>query len=440
MEISNAILEKGKAISTATLHEAAGRRGALPSEIKPVEPSMHACGPALTVRPASGDNLPLHQAIYRALPGTVLVVDCGAGDEFGYWGEIMTVAAMQRGIAGLVITGGVRDSSRIAELGFAVFSGRLCIQGTAKDPLAGGEIGEPIQIGDVRIESGDLIVADADGVLALPAADAAAAMAAALQRDAEEEAIMTRLRAGATTLELYSLPPYKGDPATVSAVAKDDLVARLARLDACAISDALDRAECPGAALGLFALSSTRRIVGRAVTVQLGPADGRPATRHLCTAAVDASGPGAVIVIAHHGRTDVSGWGGVLSSAAAHRAVEGVVIDGACRDIDESRELDFPVYGRCTVPLTARGRIIEYDWNTPVDIAGISVSPGDLVIADGSGVVFIPQENAETIITVAESIAHKERLMVADTLAGRPVSEVMGTDYENLLKRGQGDG
>src|SRR5271163_2156068 len=133
-----------------------------------------------------------------------------------------------------------------------------------------------------------------------------------------------------------------------------ELVARLAKLDSCAVSDALDRARLAGVVFGLQQLSTTQRIAGVAVTVQLGTDDGRKVKRHLCTAAVEASGPANIIVIAHNGRTDVAGWGGILSLAASARQVAGVVIDGACRDLDESRELRLPLYGRNAVPVTAR--------------------------------------------------------------------------------------
>ena len=217
----------------------------------------------------------------------------------------------------------------------------------------------------------------------------------------------------------------------------DEQVRQLQALDSCAISDALDRLGLKGAALGLAQLSTTRRIVGRAVTVQLGPDDGRASKRHLCTAAVESSGAGDVIVIAHHGRVDAAGWGGILSLAASVRQVEGAVIDGACRDLDESRELQLPVYGRAAVPVTARGRVIEYDWNVPVEMVGVGVTPGDLVLADGSGVVFIPADRADEVLALAGTIARRESLMAADVRAGKPVSEMIGTTYENLLKEAQ---
>ena len=212
------------------------------------------------------------------------------------------------------------------------------------------------------------------------------------------------------------------------------LVDRLAKLDACAVSDALDRAGRQGVALGLLALSADKRIVGEAITVQLGPDDGRASKRHLCTAAVEAAGPGKVIVIAHNGRTDVAGWGGLLSLGATLRGVEGVVIDGACRDLDESREFGLAVYGKGSIPTTARSRIIETDFDVAVSVCGVEVKPNDLVIADASGVVFIPGDIAEEIVTVAETIAQREKLMAADLRAGKAISQVMGSNYETMLR------
>lgn len=216
----------------------------------------------------------------------------------------------------------------------------------------------------------------------------------------------------------------------------DDLVQRLARLDACAVSDAMDAAGVTSAVLGIRALSTDQRIAGRAVTVRLGPDIGVKSKRHLCTAAVEASGPGSVIVVANEGRTDVSGWGGILSLAAKQSGVEGVIVDGACRDLDESREMGLPVYARASVAVTARGRVVEEDWNIPITCAERTVAPGDYVIADASGVVFVPADIAPAIIIAAERIAARERLMAADVRAGKPVSEVMGSSYENMLTEG----
>jgi regulator of RNase E activity RraA len=201
----------------------------------------------------------------------------------------------------------------------------------------------------------------------------------------------------------------------------DQLLRRLGKLDSSAVSDALDRFQLHGVSLLLTALSAPKRIVGAAVTVKLGQADAHRAVRHLCTAAVDASGPGCVVVIDHSGRTDV----------------EGVVIDGACRDLDETRELGLTLYGRCAVPVTARGRIVEKAWNVAVQIDGVEVQPGDLVIADASGVVFIPIARAAEIVQIAEQIVDRERQMGEAVRAGQSVADVMGATYETMLSGGQ---
>lgn len=200
------------AVGTASLHEAAGRTGALPAVIRPIHEGMRVVGAALPVRSPSGDNLWLHRAIYTADHGDVLVVDTGAGCEHGYWGEVMTVAAQQRGIAGLVITGGIRDSAALVTRGFPTFAGAVSVRGTTKNPDGDGAVGEAVRIGDVVVRRGDLVLADDDGVVVLPAADAARAIEAAERRDSAEAGILARLRGGDTTLDIYGLPKDRTVP------------------------------------------------------------------------------------------------------------------------------------------------------------------------------------------------------------------------------------
>lgn len=215
----------------------------------------------------------------------------------------------------------------------------------------------------------------------------------------------------------------------------DALLARLAALDSCACSDAMDRLGLAGVAHGLRSLTVARRVTGRVITVALGPAGSATAGggRHLGTAAIEAAQPGDVIVVAAGGRVDAAGWGGVLSLAATMRGVRGVIVDGACRDVDDAATLGLPVYALAAVPATARGRQAEIGWNTPVQVAGIAVVPGDLVVADGSGVVFVPAGRAADVIAAAEQIAAKEAAMARRLRAGEPASAVLSADYEQLL-------
>ncbi|MBO0825724.1 MAG: RraA family protein [Actinobacteria bacterium] len=215
------------------------------------------------------------------------------------------------------------------------------------------------------------------------------------------------------------------------------LLGRLAALDACACSDAMDQLGMAGVAYGLRPLTVARRVAGPVITVALGPAasaaaDGS-AGRHLGSAAIDAAQSGDVIVVAASGRVDAAGWGGVLSLAATVRGVSGVIVDGACRDVDESASLDLPVYALAAVPATARGRQVEVGWNTSVEIAGVAVEPGDLVVADGSGVVFLPARRAAEIIDAAERIAAREADMARRLRAGEAASAVLSADYEQML-------
>lgn len=198
------VVAAAQALPTATLHEAGGRIGVLPSAIKPVAATFRVCGPAVTVHSPGGDNLWLHRALYVARPGDVLVVHVSGDYDFGYWGEIMSCAAKARGLAGLVIDGCVRDGGILADFGLPVFARGLCIRGTGKDYGARGWVNFPVVFGDLTVNAGDLIVGDTDGVVAIPRERAEEVVAAAGQREAKEAAILDRIRAGERTLEVYN--------------------------------------------------------------------------------------------------------------------------------------------------------------------------------------------------------------------------------------------
>lgn len=188
------------ALGSATLYEASGLDCFLPVTLRPAWPGARLVGTALPVRTAAGDNLPLHLALEAAGPGDVLVVDA-AGAAHGYWGEVLAVAAQVRGVHGLVIDGGVRDTEQLQELEFPAFSSLIALQGTTKhDP---GTIGEPIILGAVRVAMGDIVVADRDGAVVIPADRFDAVLVAARARQQKEEEFLTRIRAGELTTDLY---------------------------------------------------------------------------------------------------------------------------------------------------------------------------------------------------------------------------------------------
>lgn len=200
-------LQRAAAFPSATLHEAMGRKGALPSAIKPVVPSMRICGPAVTVVAKPLNNINIHRAIYLAKPGDVLVVDVGgtAGLEGGYFGEIMAHACMARKLGGLVIDGCVRDADLLEEIGFPVFSRGLAIHGTTKEE--GGSILAPISLGGAAINPGDVIVGDRDGVVVVPLGGLDAALESSQAREDKEAAVIEKLKGGAATIELYGWSP-----------------------------------------------------------------------------------------------------------------------------------------------------------------------------------------------------------------------------------------
>jgi len=214
-----------------------------------------------------------------------------------------------------------------------------------------------------------------------------------------------------------------------------ELLSKFAKLDTCSVSDTLDSLNLPGATVGLRPLWDGPKIVGQVITVQIVPRSDVKPSEHLNTAAIECGADGNVIVVANGGRTDVSCWGDILANAAIKKGINGVVIDGACRDIDACRDIEFPVFGRAVVPVSARGRIVQKSFNEPVMIAGVLVEPGDFIIADGSGTVFVPQRRAVDVINKAEKLASKQSLMVEAVQSGRSVVDVMhDREFDNVLK------
>jgi regulator of RNase E activity RraA len=156
--------------------------------------------------------------------------------------------------------------------------------------------------------------------------------------------------------------------------------------------------------------------------------------RHLGTTAIEACQAGEIIVVEQRSGIDAGSWGGILSTGARMRGVAGVIADGPVRDVDEARQMDFPVYGRSTTARTARNRIVEVGTDIPVTIGDVTVRPGDYVVADGSAVVFLALADAERIIDAAETIAAREAAMAKALQDGKPITEVMGAAYEHMLK------
>jgi 4-hydroxy-4-methyl-2-oxoglutarate aldolase len=219
-------------------------------------------------------------------------------------------------------------------------------------------------------------------------------------------------------------------------MAREVIVERLAKLDTCAVSDALDSLSLKGATWGVRPQWQCQKIVGRAVTMKIKPAGLEHPKQHLGTAPIEAAHPGDIIVIDNGGKLEFSCWGGLLALSAKLKGLSGVVIDGASRDIDEARELGFPVYARGAVPMTARGRVVQESYNQEIQFAGVQCHPGDLVIADGSGVVIVSQEKEDAVVAAAEVIHQKEQEMAAGIRKGSSGLEVLQKlGYEQMLHK-----
>ena len=200
-------LDRAKALGTSTLYEASAiATTSVDPAIRSVWAGAAVAGPAYPLQCSPGDNLAIHIAMEKVPRGCVLVIDA-QGFVAGYWGEVLTVAAEAAGVAGLVIDGGVRDIAELRNRAFPVFARGVSMRGTIK--ASAPSVGKPITLGGITVVAGDLVVADDDGVLALPAAAVADTLAKGQARFDKEAAMMERLTAGQTTLDLLGLSRWR---------------------------------------------------------------------------------------------------------------------------------------------------------------------------------------------------------------------------------------
>ena len=212
--------------------------------------------------------------------------------------------------------------------------------------------------------------------------------------------------------------------------------ARYALLSTTNVSDALDALGLKGSTYGIRPMWHTMgKVLGPAVTLKMTAAGQTKGKYHLGVRAIDAANPGDVIVVDNGGRLDTSCWGGVLATGATLKGISGVVIDGACRDVDDCVEAGFPVYARGSVVATARGRVQEEATNGMIQFGGIQVRPGDIIMGDKSGVVVVPAEMMEQVLEKAEELYQKEEAMVAMIRSGKTMTEMdEAFQYERMLK------
>jgi 4-hydroxy-4-methyl-2-oxoglutarate aldolase len=185
----------------AALASVGGDRVSVVLGLEPAWPAARVLGPALTVQGGPGDNLALHHAVAEARPGEVIVLAVGAERATAHCGGIVATAARRRGVAGLVLDGAVRDRVEIEEIGLPVFHLGVSPRKPAKDGPAALRVA--VEICGVRVEPGDLVAADADGVVVVPRAEADDVLAAAAALEEREREILAQVEEGKTTVEIY---------------------------------------------------------------------------------------------------------------------------------------------------------------------------------------------------------------------------------------------
>jgi 4-hydroxy-4-methyl-2-oxoglutarate aldolase len=190
-------------VSSAALASAGGDRVAVVLGLEPAWPSAHALGPAFTVQGAAGDNLALHHAVSTAEPGEIVVLAVDEEQQIAHLGEIVALAARERGVAGVVVDGAVRDRAQLEEIGVPVFHRGTSPRGPGKS--GPGALRVPVTMAGVEISPGDLVCADADGIAVVGAGVAAAVVKAAEALEAREREIIAAISRGETTVDIYGL-------------------------------------------------------------------------------------------------------------------------------------------------------------------------------------------------------------------------------------------